>query len=109
MFRKLKSVVVFLKIIYLFIYYLFASLFFIQTFSRFTAEEENEEFHSTTPFPIGSVVRLYPLTFSGRVPCVRLELYGLKGMKLCNAIYKVNNAELQSMILYAYRRVRGKL
>lgn len=46
------------------------------TFSRFTAEEENEEFHPTTPFPVGSVVRLYPLTFSGTVPCVRLELFG---------------------------------
>lgn len=54
-------------------------ILFGTTFNRFTAEEENEEFHSTTPFPIGSVIRFFPLTFTGTVPCVRLELFGFPG------------------------------
>jgi len=49
------------------------------TFSRFTAEEENQEFHPTAPFPVGSIVRFYPGDFTGSVPCVRLELYGFRG------------------------------
>ncbi|KAL9954144.1 hypothetical protein ACROYT_G041643 [Oculina patagonica] len=50
-------------------------------FKRKLQDEEEEEFYSLVPFPVGSVVRFYPLLVTG-FTCARIELYGFPGPKV---------------------------
>ncbi|KAL9954146.1 hypothetical protein ACROYT_G041645 [Oculina patagonica] len=52
-----------------------------RVFTRDHQDEEEEEFYPIGPFPVGRIIRFYPVLVTG-FTCARIELYGFPGPKV---------------------------